>query len=311
MSQALNAREYSIPQTWEEWHKVEFHQRELRNGDFDSFAFLHRQGLLNKLSFEEASNLPELTALSTCDSLIFFEQILLLIDRAYKAKFPHQQNELLKSVERDELNHLRAFRTYAQESRLFKNMFGNGEQNLLPGQRGRGTFSWVTKIHLWQARKFPEYSYLYVLALELLSMEIGKRLLQDYGASFPDAWVQLNRLHLRDEAPHTKICLEHAAKIYHGLSVPKRILFWVLNYLGILYSGVASLGGIFRAFSYLTMNKKTPFWFRIRAVFVVMRMSSLPKSPFKNSMNAFRRMCESRFKDPISKVALSLLRPCL
>lgn len=311
MNPGVNAEYHSEtvpPAGWEQWQLKMHESRETRDLAQDSFALLYGQKITEELTQTEIQNLPELTALATCDSLIFFEQMLFVIDRAYTKKNPQFKNPALRRVEREELIHLRAFRLYAKTSRLFSRFFVNGKKTFHPGQRGRSMLKFPARILAWQAKTFPQYSYLFILLSELFSMEIGKRLMRDFGSDCPDTWVQLNRLHLRDEAPHTKICLDQAAQIYKNLSFLGRISFWFFNISAVLLSGFVGAGGNFQAFSSMSVDRPKSFLFKLRALWVVMKMSSAIDSPYKHMMKSFDQMCRSKFDDRVSLSALRLLK---
>jgi len=293
---------------WAEFTSDQSSQRETRDFSNDSFALLYGTSLQKDLSNEDRKDLSELTALATCDSIIFFEQNLLRIDRAYFGSAPKSESPPMGSIDRDELLHLRAYREYASHSRLYQKFFRTaGGQTLLPGQLGRKKLSVFAYLLGWQTTFFPKFSYIFILAGELFTIEIGSRLLRDFGTKSSDPWVQLNQMHMKDEALHIGICLQHAHQIYKDLNLAERILFWTLSFTGIALSSLISLGGTYSALSQ-TPSKKKIKYFYLRSFVRLYQVSVRPDSPLRLAMKNLHRHAQTKFHDAISQMALKIIR---
>lgn len=211
------------------WAELRNVPRQTRSLERDTCNFLHLNTLMEELTPYEQKASYELVALSINECFIYFEQSLLYAERYLKTD--KKDREDLAQVNRDELNHIEAFRSYNLESPHCDDFYKVSKDRIVrPGQRVKACHPLMHRLSLFLIRLWPETIFLGASLLERMTTEISKLLLKDHGKNCEDRFVQAHRLHLIDEISHIKVCEDHA---YDGLKRTPFLMrpFFILNSL--------------------------------------------------------------------------------
>jgi hypothetical protein len=246
------------------WHQLKDIPRETRSLANDSCNFLHLNPLMDELTPYEQAASYELVALSINECFIYFEQSLLYAERFLKTE--KSEREDLAQVNRDELDHIEAFRSYNLDSPCYQDFYRVSNKRVVrPGQRVKAVHPLMHRLSLFLIRLWPETIFLGASLLERMTTEISKLLLKDHGKDCDDQFVQAHRLHLIDEITHIKVCEEHALE---GLKRTPMLLkpFFIMNSilltLILMMTSISMIRGIERSLPSIRRHplRRIRFW---------------------------------------------------